>query len=111
MKYRLFLCLLFLVSYEDVNAELSSYQELILEVSESANISKSLAENVVDLTFKEITARLKHNKGTSIPEFGRFYVQEKYSKESSAGSFSKKSTLTPRFSMSPELKRKVVGAQ
>ena len=111
MKYRAILCFLVLIRYDEAIAELSSYQELILEVSESANISKSLAENIVDLTFKEITNRLKDNKGTSIPEFGRFYVQEKYNKESTKGGFSKRSTLTPRFSMSPDLKKRVIGLQ
>ncbi len=111
MKNRLFLCLLFLAIAKPAVAELSSYEELILDVAESANISKALAESIIDQTFKEITVRLKDNKGTSIPEFGRFYVQEKYDKKASANSISKKSTLNPRFSMSPELKKRVQGLQ
>ncbi len=90
-------------------AEPSSYEELILEVANTTNISKSLAETVIDATFKEIVGRLEEKKGTSIPEFGRFYVQEKYKKKDSGLKLPKKSRISPRFSMSPELKRKIQG--
>jgi len=95
----------------NVSAELSSYEELVIDVAENANISRPLAENVIDLTFEEIRNRLKENKGTSIPDFGRFYVQEKYQKIGEGEFSSKKSVLTPRFSMSPELKKKVGGSK
>jgi len=111
MNKKIFTCILISFSTNFAKAELSSYEELIAEVADQANISKALAENIVDLTFKEITTRLRENKGTSIPEFGRFYVQEKYVKNGSSESISKKSTLNPRFTMSPDLKKKVAGVQ
>lgn len=92
-----------------LKAELSSYEELVVTVANEANVSKAQAEGIIDLTFGEITQRLIDKKGTSIPEFGRFYVQEKYPKSDSGDIRSKKSVLSPRFSMAPELKKKVGG--
>lgn len=112
MKYINFytiITIVLLFSGTNLRAELSSYEELVNAVADEASISRTQAAGIIDLTFGEIINRLTEKKGTSIPDFGRFYVQEKYSKGEKSNSTSKKSVLSPRFSMAPELKKKVGG--
>lgn len=80
----------------------SSYGDLVRDVSKLSGSSISQTEEIIETTFSELTNRMMENKGTSIPNFGRFYVQEKFDKSDRGN---RKSTLTPRFSYSPEVKK------
>ncbi len=57
-----------------------SFDDLIYEVSADSGESVSTSRRVVLSTFKKITDRLKEDRATSIPEFARFYTQDKEKK-------------------------------
>jgi nucleoid DNA-binding protein len=76
----------------------SSFDELVREVADESDISTSLSRNLILSTFRKITERMQEDKGTSIPDFGRFYVQEK---QKSTGKDKDGFTLAPRMVRSP----------
>jgi nucleoid DNA-binding protein len=85
----------------------SSFDELVKEVAVESGISRSLASEVVRSTFGIITRRMLDDKGTSIPDFGRFYVQEKQKasgKDKDGFTLAPRMVRTPRCTMSKELR-------
>jgi nucleoid DNA-binding protein len=108
MSSKLFFHFLFFYSFRinSVYAN-SSFDDLVSEVAEEVEISRSLSSKVVRATFITITKRMMEDKGTSIPDFGRFYAQEKQKstgKDKDGYTLEPKMVRSPRFTISKELK-------
>ncbi len=85
----------------------SSFDDLIEEVAEETGISKSLSLSVITKTFEKITTRMLEDKGTSVPDFGRFYVQEKQKAsevDKDGFTLAPRMIRVPRCTMSKELR-------
>lgn len=99
--------ILFLVKSQIVQAN-SSFDELARELSVKEGISKPQAKKIVASVFKLITERMLDDKGTSIPDFGRFYVQEKQkeaSKDKDGFTYAPRMVRVPRCSLGKELRK------
>ena len=92
------------------NAYADSFSDLVYEVSVEANEPLGVTRNVMLQTFKVIENRMKEDRATSIPQFGRFYTQdkEKKSEKDKEGYWlSPRQVRTPKCSMAKELKNKL----
>lgn len=86
----------------------SSFNDLVNEVAEETGLSKSVAETVVRASFRKITDRMSRDQGTSVPDFGRFYVIERQKtsgKDKDGYSYAPRMIRSPRFTSSKELKK------
>jgi nucleoid DNA-binding protein len=86
----------------------SSFDDLVSEVADEVEISRSLSMKVVRATFRRITERMMEDKGTSVPDFGRFYVQEKQKstgKDKDGYTLQPRMVRSPRFTVSNELRK------
>lgn len=98
--------LFFIVSYQLAYAN-SSFDDLVSDVAQEASISRVMARDILLTTFKVITDRMQEDKGTSIPDFGRFYVQEKQKPsgvDKDGFTTAPRMIRTPRCTMSKELR-------
>jgi DNA-binding protein HU-beta len=86
----------------------SSFNDLVNEVADETGLSKSVAETVVRASFRKITDRMLRDQGTSVPDFGRFYVIERQKasgKDKDGYSHAPRMIRSPRFTSSKELKK------
>ncbi len=87
-----------------------SFTDLVYEVSADSGESVSTSRRVILSTFKKITDRLIEDRATSIPEFARFYTQdkEKKSQKDKEGYWiSPKTVRYPKCTILKALKRKL----
>ncbi|HMO17269.1 MAG TPA: HU family DNA-binding protein [Oligoflexia bacterium] len=102
-----FLLHIVLIGNSQISFAASSFDDLVSEVAEETSFSRTEVESILRASFKRIGERMREDKGTSIPDFGRYTVAEKIKRQGKdregyeiAGGV----VRSPRFSFSKEFK-------